>query len=432
MDIDAGPLPIIDGGINETFRQTSLELRWASPAGAKFDYILGFYGHDSDLLNHQPNVFDPTLSTDPGAFGFDQVFTTGSFENGSRLWSLFATATWKISDQFRLSGGARYVDENKDYWRSATCVPIRDGVIDFDPGPEDQALFETYSAEFFCGTLDGFSDNRDSTSFLPEVVITWDRGQDTMWYAKYSQSAKSGGFAGALIVAPEAIEYDEEESLGFELGRRSRIAGGRAEFNFALFRTDFDNLQVNAFDPVTGVGVITNAADARTQGIELDGGWLVKRYLTLRAALAYLDAKYVSFPNAPCPISSTLAGAEPPCDASGKSLPRAPEFSGSQSADLDYRIAPGVRFLAGLNLGYTDEYLVDSALESALKQDAYVSVGAHVGFESPNGHWTLALAGTNLTNEPILNDALPFLGNAGYIQSPRRIWLRLGYRLGAQ
>ena len=65
---------------------------------------------------------------------------------------------------------------------------------------------------------------------------------------------------------------------------------------------------------------------------------------------AYLDAKYESFPNAPCPISSTLADAEPPCHASGKSLPRAPEFSGSLIADLDYRVAPGLRFLAGLNL----------------------------------------------------------------------------------
>ena len=84
-DTDASPLPIFVSGINENFDQTSLELRWASPPGSTFEYLLGFYGHDSELRNDQPNVFEPTFTFARGAFGFDEVFTNASFATRSDL-----------------------------------------------------------------------------------------------------------------------------------------------------------------------------------------------------------------------------------------------------------------------------------------------------------------------------------------------------------
>ena len=283
-----------------------------------------------------------------------------------------------------------------------------------------------------CGTLDGFTGARSSTNLMPELALQWDSSEQATWYAKYSESAKSGGFAAALVVAADGIEYDDEESSSLELGRRSTLASGRGRFNFALFRTDFDDLQLNAFNPVTGAGFITNAASARSRGIELDGEWRVAENLTVRGAAAYLDARYRSFANAPCPISLILSGVEPPCDASGKTLPRAPRISASLGLDYRYPLAAGRRMVAGLSLGYTDEYSVDAALEPALFQDAYVSLAARVGLERADGRWAVALVGNNLTDEAILSDALPFLSNIGYLQSPRRIGLRVTYRLRPQ
>ena len=430
-DTDASPLAIFVSGINEKFEQTSLELVWTSPSGRAIDLLAGFYGHDNELSNDQPNLFDPTFTFAPGAFGFDQVYTNSSFTTASSLWSFFATATWNITPKVRLTGGARYADETKDYRRAAQCLPVRGGVIDFDPSEEDRQLFEENSSDFVCGTLDGFSDDRRSTALMPELAVEWDAGDGALWYAKYSSSRKSGGFAGALSVAADSIEYDDEQGSGLEVGRRSTFAGGRARFNAALFQTDFDDLQVNAFNPVTGSGYITNAASARSRGIELDGGWLASNTVRLNGAIAYLDAKYTSFPEAPCPISQVLAGVAPPCDATGKTLPRAPKFSASLSADLDQPLNSGLRIQAGLVAGYTGSYDVDPALEPALAQGAYPSIGARIGIAAADGRWSVALVGTNLTNEAVLNDALPFLSNIGYLQPPRMVWLRGSYRWGS-
>ena len=431
-DTDASALPIFVSGINESFDQKSLELSWTSPSGRTVDYLLGVYGQDSTLGNHQPNMFDPTFTLAPGAYGFDQVFTDASFTTDSRLWSAFATATWNVRPTLRLTGGLRYVDETKEHRRSATCVPVRGGVVDLDPSDEDRELFEENAAAFFCGTLDGYSGERGSSHLLPEAAVEWNSGDDVLWYGKYAAGAKSGGFAAALVLDSDFIEYDDEGARSFEVGLRSRLWGGRGRFNAALFRTRFEDLQLNAFNPVTGSGFVTNAAEARSQGIEVDGGWLLSKQLWVGGAFAWLDAKYTRFPEAPCPISQTLAGVEPPCDATGKTMPRAPEVTASLGVNLDQPLGSGLALVAGLNLGYTGEYDVDAALEPALVQDAHLTLAARVGVSSSDGRWTVALVGTNLTNEAVLNDALPFLSNIGYLASPRRVALQGQYRFGAR
>ena len=430
LDLDASPLAIFAGGINEKFDQTSLELRWASPTDNRFSYMLGLYAHESKLRNHQPNIFDPTYTFAPGAYGFDQVYLNASFTTRSDLWSIFANASWNISDNVQLTGGLRYVDEDKQHQRQAQCLPIRNDVIDFNPSEEDRALFEANAGSFFCPTLDGYKAGRNESDLMPEIAINWQQSETTMWYAKYSESTKSGGFAAAVIVAEDAIEYLEESASAIELGSRSLLAGGKGRLNFALFNTWIDDLQLNAFDPVSGIGYITNAATARSRGIEIDGSWQFSRYLTLSGSFAWLDAKYQKFEQAPCPISLSLAGVQPPCDASGKTMPRAPEFSAGASADLDYPMKSNLHFLAGVNLGYSSEYTVDAALEPAFLQSSHTLLGARIGLQAADGSWTIALIGTNLTNEAILSDSLPFLSNIGVLRPPRQVWLQATYRLG--
>jgi len=427
-DLDASKLAIIDLGINEEFEQDSLELRWTSPGGNRFDYILGFYLHDSEVRNHQPMVFEPTTTLAPGAFGFDQVYTNGSYQSRSDLWSLFATGTFHISENWRLSAGVRYSDEDKDYQRQSQCVPVRAGEIDFHPDIVDQALFEQFASDFFCANLDGFSDNRSSGNWMPEIAVEWDLSDDIMWYGKYSQSAKSGGWVASTVVSLGLIAYDDERADSWELGMRSYLLNGRVALNLALYKSRFDDLQVNAFDPITFEAGVRNEAKATSQGIEIDGDWLISEWLTMHGAYAYLDSGYDSFADSPCPVSETLSGTTPPCDATGKRLPLSPKHSFSLGFDVNQQMSSGLLFVAGLNLAYTDDYFSDAALEPALIQSSFTTVGARIGLEAANGKWNLALVGTNLTNETILNNSSPAFNNIGIIQPPRLIWLQANWR----
>jgi outer membrane receptor protein involved in Fe transport len=427
-DIDASALALFDMGVNEEFEQDSLEVRWTSPGGNRFDYILGFYMHDNEVRNNQPTVWDPTSTFAPGAYGFDQVYTNGSYVMGSDLWSLFVTGTFHISDSWRLTAGVRYTDEEKDYQRESTCLPVRGGVVDFNPSEVDQAIIDANAGAFFCANLDGFSDDRSSYNWMPEVAVEWDLNDEIMWYGKYSESAKSGGWVASTIVAENLINYDDEESNSWELGMRSYLAGGGVALNFALYRTQFDDLQVNSFDQISFAAGVRNAASAISQGIEIDGSWLINDWLTMRAAYAYLDATYDIFEDSPCPISEILAGTPAPCDASGKRLPLAPEHSLSLGFDVNHQLSSGLRFLAGLNLAYTDDYDTDAGLEPALIQSSFTTVGARIGLEEANAKWNVSLVGTNLTDEAILNFSFPVFNNIGFIQPPRMIWLQLTWR----
>lgn len=429
-DLDGGPLAIFTSGALEDFEQTSLEINLVSPLNRTIDYSVGIYAHKNKLHNDKPSILEPTFSVAPGAYGFDEIYLNSSFTTKSDVASLFGMATWNISDTFHLTGGLRYVDEKKSHVRDGQCLPVRNGLIDYDPSAADREIIEANAASFVCPTLVGFTGSRNPTHWMSEVTAQWDSSDVTMWYAKYSESVKSGGYGTSFVVAPGTLEYEDEMSHGFEVGGRSSIDDGRIRLNIALFDTRFEDLQLNAFNSVTAESFITNAASARSRGVEIDANWSVSSEFVLRGAVAWLDAKYDSFPDAPCPISLVLAGEVPPCNATGKTMPRAPKVSASIGLDFDHSMTPGTRILAGLNLGYRDDHIVDAALEPTFVQEAYTIVDARVGMSAADETWNVSLVGRNLTNEAVINGVLPFLTNIGYMQAPRRLWLQFTWRFG--
>ena len=63
-------------------------------------------------------------------------------------------------------------------------------------------------------------------------------------------SMKAGGYASAIVFNPDYdLEYGDENAVGYELGLRSSFADGI--LSATAFLTDFDDLQVAAFDNVS-------------------------------------------------------------------------------------------------------------------------------------------------------------------------------------
>jgi outer membrane receptor protein involved in Fe transport len=430
-DGDASALPIMDMAVDEDYEQDSVEIRLTSETGPAFDYILGLYYLGSRLESEAVYVFEPTFTLNPGAFGFDHVFSRGTFVRDVRLYSLFATGNWRFADRWQLTLGMRYADEQRDYDRGADCLPVRDTVIDFDPADYDRAIIDARSRDFFCATADGFSDSRQSDNWMPELAVSWDMNEEVRWYGKYSRSRKAGGWVAGTVILESRLEFDEETASGWELGMRSHLQEQAMSLNFALFHTRLDDLQTPALDPVTGLAVVKNADEARSQGLEADITWQATPWLNLFLSYAYLDASYEKYEDAKCPLGERYAGAEPPCDASGKNLPLAPEHSAGFRATVRKPLASGTVFLAGLNAGYSSHYFTESSLEPGLVQESYTTWGARLGLEAADGRWGLSLVGTNLGNEAVVNRTWSLGNNTGYLQPPRRVWLQASWRFGA-
>ena len=426
--------PFLDASITpETYEQTSFELRLTSPGGSTVEWLAGIYYQDSEMYNNNESTYDMTSTLDalvfPGACGLLvpglslcglNEYQSNEMTVDQELWSAYGNITWNMTDTLRVIAGARYSDEDKEADRGGACKM-------YDP-VSGAVLFEGFIA---CTTFyTGIEGDRSSSNFMPEVVVQWDAGDDSMVYGKVGTSAKSGGFATASTILPESWEYDDEEVITYELGYKGRFGGGVAELNAVLFRSEYSDLQVNSFitDGVSTVGVISNAGETVNQGIEVDGRWATTDWLTLGGSAAYLDAEYEEYDQGACSQSSGLAN---PCDLTGETPPYAPEFSATVFADVTVPMGSSMNFVGNLTAAYSGDYYTDGTLDPVAEQDAYTRVSARLGIEDAQGKWDVSVIGRNLTEEEVLDVTQPLFGYyLGYIGAPRTITIQGTYRFG--
>ena len=421
-DCDFTGATIFTADSREDFKQYSQEIRIASPGGETIDYIGGLFYQSSEM------TFDDAIRVpNTSLLGGLSTLLLGTasqrdFTQDSELWSAFAQATWNINDAWRLTLGGRYTSEDKD----ATRTQHHTNVLGNDVGSSDVLLNTVYTA-FRLEPYPTIDDSRSEGAFTPLVTLQWDATDDAMLYATYTEGFKAGGFDvrsnahpdpayGVTIItaggpiqttqangfAPGVFEYEEEKAKSFELGTKMTLADGAAELNAAIFHTEITNMQTSQFDGVLGFNV-TNAGEATTQGVELDGRWLVAEGLTLSGSLGFLDFTYDKFPNSQCyfgqtPDSSTNPGL---CDLKGKNREFAPEFQGTISADYTQPMGENLEWRITGDVNFSDSYFTSPTLDPNLEQDAYAKLNLRLAMGSQDGMWEVALVGKNLTDESI-------------------------------
>jgi outer membrane receptor protein involved in Fe transport len=416
----------LDAVSYEEYEQTSFELRLTSPGGETLDYVVGAYYQDSTLEAEQPAV--TLLPPDATGQPVDLLERGNNFfDQDATLWSAFASLTWNITERMRAIGGVRYSDDDKDWDRKGTCENS------FDNGANWNEGFLGLGA---CTNIESAGGNVSSDEWMPELVLQYDLGDDTMVYAKYSESSKSGGAATVTIVDPDTIVFDSETAKGFEAGLKTQFADGMAEFNAVAFYTEFDDLQVKTGTVIDGRirNIVSNAGEATSQGLELDARLAATDWLTLGGALAYLDAEYDDYKGAVCNTSGTLPASPDGigCDASGENLPFSPEWTGSAFADLSLPITSGLNLVGNLTVSYSDDYFSDGTLEPELEQESYTKYDASLGLEASSGQWNVSVIGKNLSDEEI-NMSGQSLGagyDIAYLMPPRLVVLQATWRFG--
>lgn len=84
------------------------------------------------------------------------------------------------------------------------------------------------------------------------VSASYDLSQEAMIYASSSTGSKSGGF-NSVNGSPEEREFDDEDTISYELGLKSTLFDSRLRLNTAIFHTEVDNYQYQA-RAATGAG----------------------------------------------------------------------------------------------------------------------------------------------------------------------------------
>jgi len=120
------------------------------------------------------------------------------------------------------------------------------------------------------------------------------------------------------------------------------------------------------------------------------------------APLAYLDATYRSFPNAPCNSLGTRLGAAAGCgngsqDPAGSRRAYAPKFSGNVSVNAELAVADNVLRLNPY-LYFTSRFFESSTADYLIAQDGYATLAMRIGFGPEDRAWEIIAIGKNLTD----------------------------------
>ena len=259
--------------------------------------------------------------------------------------------------------------------------------------------------------------DRDAENFAPLVTFEHDVNDDMMAYVTWTKGFKSGGydvrsnapprvvnisnpFSSALDVAVPAgtFEYDEEEAESIELGFKTTLADGAAELNVAYFYTQYDDLQVSIYDGVLGFNV-GNAAQAVSQGLEIDGRWRATEALTLSGSIAFLDFEFENYLNGQCTQLERITTDQTECDFDGKTNQYVADWSGNLSAEYVTYVSDNLELRTSVDLVFTDDYNPSQNVDPNIEQDGYEKINARVALVSTEGDWEVALIGKNLTDE---------------------------------
>ncbi|MGA1423968.1 MAG: TonB-dependent receptor [Steroidobacteraceae bacterium] len=419
LDLDGSPLDIAHTQRLSDYDASSQEVQWIGRAG-KLNYVAGLYYFEDDGFTDNPQAF--FMEFGPGAgvqFKSQYGFTT-------KAKALFGQLEYSLSEQWSLTAGLRYTDEEKTIDRCAGLV----GIFDYVP----------------CGT-------RAKTSFsdtTPLAILTWKPNPSLSAYFKYSEGFKSGGFNGEagdpantipVNIAQAQTPYLPETLRSSEIGAKWLFADNRGYANLALFDNDSEEMQLSIFEAKGAANSsIKNAGEANVKGLELELGWQFTQGTRLQFALGKMDGQFDRYIDRGVDV------------AFNRSLPHLPETTIGLSLDAalgtifgadtrllidltrmdDYTLYPYPIIVAAT----TDPASVGSALANDTRVPAYDLVNARLSFDGlriGNNEIDVALWSKNLFDKEYIQNMIDFgpgFGNLtqAYFGMPRTFGIELATR----
>lgn len=454
IDADFLPIQFIGRADISEYEQTSQEIRIASDSSKRFSYIAGAYLQESTQEIDRVVAFDGTLGVPgfiqavtgsptllalppataaalglpPGVNGlssFNQIGRVSNWVQDTSTWAVFLQGEYLINDNWTLTAGVRYTEEDKDAIGETRITNDAGGLATPTTNPITGAVLRGVAPTTYDHR---FVDSRTTDQVTPSVRLEWARTDDSNYYLSYSEGFKSGGFNAVDDQAPNLVadsgpiytvpgqgwSYDDETASSIALGGKHTLLDGAMTFNWEIFDSEYKDQQVSTF---VGIGFeVRNAATSDVRGLEVDLKWQATDNLFLGANVALLDATYGAFPTAGCTAVqqsaitggatsfggctvTISAGGNPIAnqDLQGRTLPFSPEYSGALFFDYNRPVGNDYEFFIGGDLNFTDEFATAGDLDPIDSQDAFEKLNLRLGFRSDQ--WEFTVYGKNVTDE---------------------------------
>ena len=308
-DLDYTPLPLITRTNGEESFQFTQEVRVASAAGAParlgdrvaLRWQAGVFAFTQNYEQDAVNAFSPFVLSPFLALPVAQHAPKSALDDVGV--GVFGLGTFTVAEVVDLTAGARVDHERREAMLNTFFEPV------IAPGRQVRA-------------------EKSFSNVSPQFAAAVRLQPDKSVYASVARGFKAGGFNAASPAGSEA--YGEERTWNVEGGVKTTWAGGRVAANAAVFRIDWDDLQLNLPDPlVPAQFYIANVGGATSTGVEVDVTARLREGVDIFGAAGYTDATFDA--------GSVSSGAP----VGGNRIPNAPEYTLTVGTQLSREVQPG-------------------------------------------------------------------------------------------
>ena len=419
-DMDYLPLDIQrTGGSNIWNRQLSQEIRIASPAQRRVDFVAGVflygqrletatipgatYGADAAKFFSQPALILP-------AYALEGLTSSTHADANTDSDAIFGQMAWHMDGKWDLSAGAR------SNWDHKTAVVSRSRSGGSVLSPADHYFAAATAARNQLAPANATADNRSSGNTLSGSLSLSYRPTDALLlYGTVSRGVKAAGVNVNILPVGANPVVKPEVVKNIELGVKSSFLEHRLEINGDLFSANIDNYQTTVRDPLLVAAYLANARSARTRGAEMEVRWAVLDGLQLDTAVAYDDATYTSFHSAPC--GAEWSGIATSCDLTGRPISSAPRWSGDVRGEYIRGLTRNLQAGGGIEYNFRSSsyYSADDSVYSLIR--GYGLVNLHLNLGCTADRWQVSLWARNVLDKEYFSALSPLAGvfGSGYV-----------------
>ncbi len=378
IDFDTLPQKIADVKAFYNDEQTSQEFQLNYDNAGAFRGVAGLYWFDGEaggqVLN---NFFNLSFGDTQGVVDTDSI-------------AVYGEGTFDLNDQWSITGGIRYTDEEKSADVLNRCYT--------------DATYTTLAA--LCTATNrtpiaaDFEDSERFKNFSPKLSLDYRWDENTLIYGLVSQGFKSGGFnirAQAVQFPNSRLPFDDEKVTSFEVGAKNSFLDDTLFLNLAYFYNDYKDIQLSVFTSFDSngdgqndafFGDFTNAGKGTVKGIEAEYALQLTENFSIQGNLAWLDTKYDEF------LTESANGTVNNI-AGSQRFTNAPEYSGAISAVYTRPLVSGGSLTWRATHSHQSEVYPTTDLSEAIRQDGYSLTSASVIWQTA-GAWSFSLDGNNL------------------------------------
>jgi outer membrane receptor protein involved in Fe transport len=320
--------------------------------------------------------------------------------------ALFGQASYRLTDDFTLTGGVRWTSDVKGMTANGAGGP---------PLPITTPV-----------KLTG-----DNISW--DVSADYAVSDDVNLYARAVTGFRAPSIQGRNLAFGSGYSTARSETItSYEAGMKTELFNKQVRFNLDGFTYYLQHPQFSAIGGASNSVILLNARAGQAYGMEADAEWAATDRLLFTAGASWThteikDKTLKTAICAQCTITNLTDGLGN-AYLNGNPFPQAPDYMLTLTARYGIPLANGGEIFAYTDWwlqGYTNFFLYKSA---EFHSNGNYEGGLRIGYEFPNKNYEIALYARNITDRANLQGGIDFDDNTGFVSDPRIVGLEFTLR----